>query len=185
MWRLIKKDPDAGKGWRQEEMRMTEDEMIGWHHRLNERGFEQAPGVGDGQGGLVCCRPWVLRSMWLQRAGHKWVAELSWTYVEWIKIENYCLGRTCVLSVTPVLGKQNSLAKRSWCSAAFKVTLAMWFPPMALRVRAEPRLLIEGDPEWTTTKPKVIWAHPAQVCPRPCLPLSHEQKVAWCSGNVI
>ena len=38
---------------------MTEDEMVGWHHRLNGHGFEQALGVGDGQGGgLVCCSPW-------------------------------------------------------------------------------------------------------------------------------
>ena len=35
----------------------TEDEMVGWHHRLNGHGFEQAPGVGDGQGALVCCSP--------------------------------------------------------------------------------------------------------------------------------
>ena len=37
---------------------MTEDEMVGWHHRLNGREFEQAPGVGDSQGDLVCCSPW-------------------------------------------------------------------------------------------------------------------------------
>ena len=37
---------------------MTEDEMVGWHHRLNEHEFEQALGVGDGQGGLACCSPW-------------------------------------------------------------------------------------------------------------------------------
>ena len=37
---------------------MTEDEMVGWHHRLDGHEFEQAPGVGDGQGRLVCCRPW-------------------------------------------------------------------------------------------------------------------------------
>ena len=37
---------------------MTEDEMVGWHHRLNGCEFEQAPGVGDGQGSLVCCSPW-------------------------------------------------------------------------------------------------------------------------------
>ena len=36
---------------------MTEDEMVGWHHRFNEREFEQALGVGDGQGSLVCCSP--------------------------------------------------------------------------------------------------------------------------------
>ena len=40
----------------------TEDEMIGWHHQLNGHEFEQAPGVGDGQGGLVCCSPWGLNS---------------------------------------------------------------------------------------------------------------------------
>ena len=55
---LIGKDPDAGKDWRQEEKGMTEDEMGGWHHWLNGREFEQAPGVGDGQGSLVCCSPW-------------------------------------------------------------------------------------------------------------------------------
>ena len=55
---LIWKDPDAGKDWRQEEKGMTEDEMVGWRHQLNGCEFEQAPGVGDGQGGLVCCSPW-------------------------------------------------------------------------------------------------------------------------------
>ena len=54
----IWKDPDAGKDWRQEEKKMTEDEMVGWHHRLNGHEFEQAPGVGDRQGGLVCCSSW-------------------------------------------------------------------------------------------------------------------------------
>ena len=55
---LIGKDPDAGKDWRQEEKGMTEDEMVGWHHWLSGPEFEQAPGVGDGQGSLVCCSPW-------------------------------------------------------------------------------------------------------------------------------
>ena len=53
--RLIRKNPDAGKDGRQEEKEMTEDEMVGWHHQLNGSEFEQAPGVGDGQGGLACC----------------------------------------------------------------------------------------------------------------------------------
>ena len=43
---------------RQEEKGMIEDEMVGWHHRFNAHEFEQAPGVGDGQGSLVCCSPW-------------------------------------------------------------------------------------------------------------------------------
>ena len=52
---LIRKDPDAGKDWRQEEKGTTEDEMVGWHQRLGGHEFEQAPGVGDEQ---ECCRPW-------------------------------------------------------------------------------------------------------------------------------
>ena len=54
---LIWKDPDAGKDQRQEEKGMAEDEMVGWHHWLNGLEFEQALGVSDGQGGLVCCSP--------------------------------------------------------------------------------------------------------------------------------
>ena len=53
---LIGKDPDAGKDWRQGEKGTTEGEMVGWHHRLNRHEFEQALGVGDGQGCL--CSPW-------------------------------------------------------------------------------------------------------------------------------
>ena len=55
---LIGKDPDAGKDWRQEEKGMMEDEMVGWHHRLYGYEFEQAPGVGEGQGSLACCSQW-------------------------------------------------------------------------------------------------------------------------------
>ena len=55
---LIWKDPDTGKDWRQEEKGKTEDGVVGWHHRLNGHEFEQAPGVGDGQGSLACCSPW-------------------------------------------------------------------------------------------------------------------------------
>ena len=46
--RLIRKDPDAGKDGRLEEKGTTEDEMVGWHHRLNGHGFEWTPGVRDG-----------------------------------------------------------------------------------------------------------------------------------------
>ena len=42
--------------------RVTEDEMVGWHHRLNGHEFEQTPGDGEGQGSLVCCSPWVTKS---------------------------------------------------------------------------------------------------------------------------
>ena len=55
---LIGKDPNAGKDWGQDEKGMTEDEMVGWHPRLNGHEFEQALAVGDGQGNLACCSPW-------------------------------------------------------------------------------------------------------------------------------
>jgi len=71
---LIWKDPDAGKDWKWEEKGMREDEMVGWHHRLNGHESEQTPGVGDGQGGLACCRLWGHkesdRTEWL-----KWLTE--------------------------------------------------------------------------------------------------------------
>ena len=59
---LIGKDPDAGKDWGQEEKGMTEDEMVGWHHRLNGYENEQTPGDSEGQGNLT--------SMRSQRVGH-------------------------------------------------------------------------------------------------------------------
>ena len=58
---VIGKDPDSGKDWGQEEKGMTEDEMVGWHHRPNGHGFGWTMGVGDGQGGLVCCSLWCCR----------------------------------------------------------------------------------------------------------------------------
>ena len=58
---LIGKDRDAGKDWRQEEKGTTEDEMDGWHHRLNGQGFVKIPGDSEGQGSLVCGNPWLKR----------------------------------------------------------------------------------------------------------------------------
>ena len=55
---LTGKDPDTGKDWEQEKKQVTEDEMVGWHHRLKGHEFEQAPGAGEGQGSLVGCSPW-------------------------------------------------------------------------------------------------------------------------------
>ena len=61
--RLTGKDSDAGKGWRQKEKGMTENEMVGWHHWLYGHEFEQPPGVGDGQGSLACCSPWGCKEL--------------------------------------------------------------------------------------------------------------------------
>ena len=71
---FIGKDCDAGKDWGEEEKGTTEDEMVGWHHRLNGHGFGWTPGVGDGQGGLACCGS----------SGHKesiTTERLNWTEV--------------------------------------------------------------------------------------------------------
>ena len=72
---LIGKDPDAGKDWRQK--RMTKDEMVGWHHRLDGHEFEQVTGVGDGQGSLVWGSP---------RGRKETTKQLNWyihTYIKW------------------------------------------------------------------------------------------------------
>ena len=64
---LIGKDPNVGKDWRQGEKGTTMDEMVGWHHRLNGHEFEQALGVGDGQGSLECCSHGITQSRaWLR-----------------------------------------------------------------------------------------------------------------------
>ena len=60
---LIRKNPDAGKDWRQEEKGTTEDETVGRHHRLNGHEFEQALGDGEGQGSLMCYSPSVHKEL--------------------------------------------------------------------------------------------------------------------------
>ena len=76
--RLIGKDSEAGKDWRREEEGTIEDEMVGWHHRLNGHEFEPASGVGDGQGSLACFSPWVAKS---QTQLSNWT-ELNWNGVQ-------------------------------------------------------------------------------------------------------
>ena len=77
---LFEKAPDAGKDWRQEEKGTTDDEMVGWHHWLNGHEFEQALGIGEGQGSLAYCSLWGRKKSdmteWLN-----WT-ELNWGYTE-------------------------------------------------------------------------------------------------------
>ena len=80
---LTVKDPDAGKVWRQEEKGTIENEIIGWHHQLDGREFEQAPGFGDGQRSLACCSPqshkeldtieWLNWTDWVSEGIGKWL----------------------------------------------------------------------------------------------------------------
>ena len=72
---LTRKNPDAEKDWRREEKGMTEDEMVGWHHRLDGHEFEQTLGAGNGQGGLVCHSPWDFKEL-----DTSWATELNWNH---------------------------------------------------------------------------------------------------------
>ena len=74
---LIVKDSDAGRDWGQGEKGTTEDEMAGWHHRLDGRESESTPGVGNGQGGLVCCDSWGRK----ESDTTEW---LNWTELKWL-----------------------------------------------------------------------------------------------------
>ena len=81
---LTGKDSDAGKDWRQKKW-ATEDEMVGWHHQLNEQ--EQAPGDGEGLGSLVCCSPCGCKESYTTEA-----TKLNWTELEtpiWIIYLNF------------------------------------------------------------------------------------------------
>ena len=71
---LIWKDPDAGKDWEQEEKGMIEDEMVGWHYRLNWHESEWGPGVGVGPGNVAYCSPW---------APKEWTWLSDWTELNW------------------------------------------------------------------------------------------------------
>ena len=79
---LIRKDPDAGKDWRQEETGKTENKMVGWHHWLNGHEFEWTLGVGDGQGGLACCDSWGRKELDMTE-------QLNWTELNWCPLSQW------------------------------------------------------------------------------------------------
>ena len=92
---LIGKDLDAGKDWRWEKKGMTEDEMAGWHHQLDGREFEQALGVGSGQGSLACCSSWGCKELDMTE---------QWTELNWINPLFHCMyrkGRVSTLNWDP------------------------------------------------------------------------------------
>ena len=97
---LIWKDPDEGKDWRCEEKGTTEDEMVGWNHQLDGHEFEQAPGVGDGQGSLACWGSWGLKSQ-------TWLSD--WKELNWI--ESY------ISIITLNVNGLNAQTKRQTCGA--------------------------------------------------------------------
>ena len=71
---LLRKDPEAGKDWRQEEKGMTEGEMVGWHHQLDGRWVWASSGSW-----WWTRKPGVLQSTGSQRVGHDWATKLNWT----------------------------------------------------------------------------------------------------------
>ena len=74
--RLTRKDPDAGKDWRQEEKGTTEEAMVGWHHQLNGHEFEQTPGDDERQGNLAC---------WVQGIAKSQTQLSDWTTTKWVE----------------------------------------------------------------------------------------------------
>ena len=101
---LIWKDPDAGKDWGQEKKGTTEDEMVGWHHRLDGHGFGWTLGVGDGQGGLACCSSWGRKELdtteWLN-----WTELKSPKLNEWYGTHKNSLNRFKISYLTGVQRK--------------------------------------------------------------------------------
>ena len=91
---VIWKDPDAGKDWGQEEKGTIEDETVGWHHQLDGHEFEQAPGVGNGQGGLACCGPWGRRESDLTE-------RLDWTWSFSLCLARFSPKAESVWTLTP------------------------------------------------------------------------------------
>ena len=114
---LIGKDSDAGRDWGQEEKGTTEDEMAEWHHLLDERESEWTPGVGDGQGGLVCCDSWdrkesdtterlnwavqfsqhySLKRLFLHYIFLSPLSSINCKYVDWLLGPHFCSIHLCV-----------------------------------------------------------------------------------------
>ena len=90
---LIGNDPDAGKDWRQEEKRMTEDEMVGWHHRLDGHGFEWTPEAGDGQVGLARCSSWG-------RKESDTTEQLNWTELKIMEVLEFKFNFNIVIRIS-------------------------------------------------------------------------------------
>ena len=126
---LIGKEPNAGKDWRWEEKGTTEDEMVGWHHRLNGLGFGWTLGVGDGQGGLECCFTWCHKGSYtteqlnwtLEMPGCTWelltscneseCPRLQWTpYIQWSVSTDF----------------SGNLVTRTWIKRISTITVREW-----------------------------------------------------------
>ena len=109
---LIWKDPDAGKDWGQEEKGTTEDEVAGWHHRLNWHGFRWTLVIGDGQGGLVCCSSCGCKEL----DTTEW---LNWT--EWYLL--VCVTEAGELTLSGHVGSKGKGLGKFSCGGTFEFLL--------------------------------------------------------------
>ena len=100
---LIGKESDAGRDRGQEKKGTTEDQMVGWHHRLDGCEFEWIPGVGDGQGGLTCCDSWGRKEL-------DTTERLNWTELNWMRA--YCLAQRTLLNALHWLKWERSPKKK-------------------------------------------------------------------------
>ena len=110
--RLIRKDLNAGKDWRQEGKGMTEDELVGWHHQLNGHEFEQSLGDDEGWGSLAYCSPW----------GHKesdTTERLNTTIVQ----KHYEVSRNSMLNFYVFLASNTQSDTLLWCQAGQSATV--------------------------------------------------------------
>ena len=128
---LIWKDPDSGNDWRWKEKETTNDEMIEWHHRQDGHEFEQAPGVGDGQGSLACCSPWGHRESdmteWL-----KWIDKSLTIYVvSWLHFSGIVLKERVWLFLRPPMLSYVSHTIKLWVSTS-TFPMINWAIPLYL-----------------------------------------------------
>ena len=107
---LIWKDLVVGKDWWQEEKGMTEDKMVGWHHWLNQHEFGQTPGVGEGQGGLVCCGSWGRKELDMTE-------RLNWT--DWRL--NLPLGKSSFILAYTVFKKLSKKGGQQACQKSLQL----------------------------------------------------------------
>ena len=126
---LTGKDPDAGKDWGQENG-TTEEEMVGWHHRLNGHGFALTPGVGDGQGGGACCGSWGCK----ESDTTEW---LKWTEL----IATTCISQEFIHIITGSLYP----LKKNWCCWVVVLEKTLESP---LDWRSNQWILKEINPEY-------------------------------------
>ena len=118
---LIGKDPDAGKDWGQEDKGMTEDEMVGWYHRLNGHQFEQIPEDSDKWGSPACCR--------VARSWYDWATEqrqIPSHSSDSVSLERVGSGLTCVSTLWSLSCRKLTDSERrpgcplsSWPSISF------------------------------------------------------------------